>query len=102
MTGAASTAVVTVELISASIWVGSLVCLTVVTSAARKVLDAPSQVRFFRAVGRRYGPVGTGSLLVAIGAGLWLAWPPGTWTATTDAAIALAGFLVAASGAGMA
>lgn len=48
-----------VDLVAASIWVGSLVCLAVVTAAARRVLDAPSQVTLFRAVGRRYGLVGT-------------------------------------------
>ena len=68
---ATNTPLVAVELVAASIWVGSLVCLAVVTAAARRVLDAPSQVTLFRAVGRRYGLVGTASLLVAIGAA-WL------------------------------
>lgn len=58
-----STPLVAVELVAASIWVGSLVCLAVVTAAARRVLDTPSQVALFRAVGRRYGLVGTASLL---------------------------------------
>ena len=97
-----STPLVAVELLAASIWVGSLVCLAVVTAAARRVLDAPSQVALFRAVGRRYGLVGTGSLLVAIGAGLALSWPPTAWSPITDSAVALAGLLVVASGAGMA
>lgn len=52
---AVSTPVVAVELVAASIWVGSLVCLAVVVGAARRVLDTPSQVRLFRSVGRRDG-----------------------------------------------
>ncbi len=51
----ANTPLVAVELVAASIWVGSLVCLAVVTAAPRRVLDAPSQVVLFRAAGRRYG-----------------------------------------------
>jgi hypothetical protein len=86
---ALNTPLVTVELLAACIWVGSLVCLALVTSTARRVLDAPSQVAFFRAIGRRYGIVGTGALLVAIGAGLALSWPPSTWSSTIDAAVAL-------------
>lgn len=99
---ATSTPLVAVELVAASIWVGSLVCLAVVTAAARRVLDTPSQVVLFRAVGRRYGLVGTTALLVAIGAGLALSWPPAAWSPITDWAVALAGLLVIASGVGMA
>lgn len=97
-----STPLVAVELVAASIWVGSLVCLAVVTAAARRVLDTPSQVALFRAVGRRYGLVGTTALLVAIGAGLAVSWPPAAWSPITDWAVALAGLLVIASGVGMA
>ena len=97
-----STPLVAVELVAASIWVGSLVCLAVVTAAARRVLDTPSQVALFRAVGRRYGLVGTTALLVAIGTGLALSWPPAAWSPITDSAVALAGLLVIASGVGMA
>lgn len=93
---------VTLELLAASIWVGSLVCLAVVAQTGRATLDGPAQVAFFRALGRRYAIVGTAALLVAIGAGLAMAWPPSTWSATVDAAVALAGLLVLASAAGMA
>ena len=94
--------IVALEILSASVWIGSLVCLAVVSRAARTVLDGPGQVAFFRAVGRRYALVGTGSLLVAIGTGLTMSWPPPTWSATIDAAVALAGLLVLATAAGMA
>ena len=94
--------VVALEILSASVWIGSLVCLAVVSRAARTVLDGPAQVAFFRAVGRRYAIVGTGSLLVAIVTGLAMSWPPPTWSATIDTAVALAGLLVVATAAGMA
>jgi hypothetical protein len=98
---ATSTPLVAIELIAACIWAGSLACLALVANVARKVLDGPSQVAFFRAIGRRYGIVGTGSLLVAIGAGLALAWPPSGWSGTIDAAVGLSGALVFATAAGM-
>ena len=97
-----SAPIVALEILSASVWTGSLVCLAVVSRAARTVLEGPAQVAFFRAVGRRYAIVGTGSLLVAIGTGLAMAWPSPTWSATIDAAVALAGLLVLATVAGMA
>ncbi|MGH9086768.1 MAG: hypothetical protein ACRDYZ_01425 [Acidimicrobiales bacterium] len=93
---------VAVELVAASVWVSSLACLTVVTASARRVLDPQSQVALFRVVGRRYGILGSASLLVAIGAGLALSWPSSSWSSTVEAAVALAGVLVIASGAGMA
>lgn len=93
---------VALEILAACVWVGSIACLAVVTRAARKVLDGPSQVSLFRAVGRSYATVGTVSLLVAIGAGLVIVWPPSSWPATIDAAAALAGLLVLATAAGMA
>ena len=99
---ATNTPLAAIELIAACIWVGSLVCLAIVANVARSVLEGPSQVVFFRALGRRYGIVGTASLLVAIGAGLALAWPPSSWSNITDAAVALAGLLVLLTGAGMA
>ena len=97
-----SAPIVTVEILAASVWIGSLVCLAVVSRVARAELDAPARAVLFRAVGRRYAVVGTGSLLVAIGDGLAMAWPPAQWSATVDSAVALAGFLVLATAAGMA
>jgi len=98
---ATSAPLVAVELIAASIWVGGMVCIAIVAKAARGVLDESSQVAFFRAVGRRYGMVGTASLLIAIAAGLALSWPPSSWSRTIDAAALLAGVLVVATIAGM-
>jgi hypothetical protein len=66
---------VAVAMLAASVWVGSLVSLAVVSAAARRTLDARSRVALFRTVGRTYQYVGTGSLLLAIGIGLGLGWP---------------------------
>lgn len=92
-----NTAFVTVELVSGGIWVGSMVCLAVVAKAARQVLEPRAQVSFFRTVGRRYGFLGTGSLLVAIACGLVLSWPPASWSAVTEAAIGASGALLVVS-----
>ena len=51
--------------------------------------------------GRRYGIVGTASLLIAIAAGLAVSWPPSSWSRTIDAAVVLAGVLVVATIVGM-
>jgi hypothetical protein len=88
-------------MLAASVWVGSLVCLAVVSSAARRVLDGPSRVALFRRVGRVYGIVGTASLLVAIGTGLALAWPLSRVTGALAVVFALAGSLVLLTAAGM-
>lgn len=102
MTAAISTPLVAVELLAASVWVGSMVCLAVVTRIARRVLEVPTQVTLFLAIGRSYATVGTASLLVAIAAGLWLVWPPSEWSGTIDAAVGLSGVLVVTTAAGMA
>lgn len=97
-----STAFVAVELLAACVWVGSLVCLAVVANAARRVLDPPVQVAFFRAIGRRYAMLGTGALAVTIGCGLVLSWPPSAWTPATAVAVALSGSLLIVTFAAMA
>ena len=98
---ATSAPLVAVELIAASIWVGGMVCITIVAKAARDVLDESSQMAFFRVVGRRYARVGTASLLIAIAAGLALSWPPSSWSRTIDAAVVLAGVLLVVTMVGM-
>lgn len=92
-----STAFVVIELLAASIWVGSIVCLAIVANTARRVLDPPAQVAFFRTIGRRYALVGTGALLVAIGCGLVLSWPPSSWSPATETAIGLSAALLMVS-----
>ncbi len=98
---AGRTVLVAVELLAAGIWVGSLVCLALVSSVARRVLDASSRIAFFRGIGSVYGIVGTAALLVAIAAGGALAGRPAQWNSTVTAAIALSFVLVALTVVGM-
>lgn len=91
---AATTLLTVLELLAGCVWVGSIACLSLVNGAARRVLDPTSQIALFRAVGRHYAIVGTAALLLAIAAGLALAWPPPTWSNEIDAAISLAGVLL--------
>jgi hypothetical protein len=63
------TVLITAEMLAASIWVGSLVCLALISNVARRVLDAPSRIALFRGIGRVYGIVGTAALFVAVAAG---------------------------------
>jgi hypothetical protein len=96
------TVLIAVELLATSIWVGSLVCLALVSGVARRELDAASRVALFRGIGRIYGVVGTGALVVAIGAGVALAWPLDDLDSTGVAVLVLAGILVLVTAAGMA
>lgn len=98
----ARTVLIMIEIVAASIWTGSLVCLALVSGVARRVLDGPARVTFFRDVGRLYARVGTGSLLVAIAAGIAIGWPPAHWTASEVAALVSALVLVGVTAAGMA
>jgi hypothetical protein len=95
------TVLIATGMLAASIWVGSLVCLALVSSVARRVLDGPSRVALFRSIGRIYGGIGTGALLVAIAAGVAIAGRPSHWETTVSLAIGLAVVLVALTFVGM-
>jgi len=96
------TVLIAIEMLAASIWVGSLVCLAVVANAARDALDPASRIALFRGVGRRYGIVGSGALIVAIAVGAALAGRPSHWTAAVWAALMLSIALVVVAALGMA
>ena len=96
------TLLIAVELLAASIWIGSIVCLAIVAAEAGRALDAADRVVLFRGIGRRYAVVGTASLLVAIGAGAVIAGRPSEWSALTTASLASACGLVILTAAGMA
>lgn len=98
----ARTLLITIELLAASIWIGSLVCLVLVSAIATRVLEPSARVQLFRMIGRAYGIAGSAALLVAIVVGLVLAGMPSNWSATTTAAVVLSGVLVALTAAGMA
>jgi hydroxyethylthiazole kinase-like sugar kinase family protein len=89
-------------MLAASVWVGSLVCLAIVSSASRTVLDRAARVALFRRVGRLYGVVGTGCLLFAIIAGVVIFWPLSDAPAGGLAVLAMSLALVLLTAAGMA
>lgn len=95
------TTLIAVEMLAVSIWVGSLVCLALVSSVASRELDAASRVALFRGIGRLYGIIGTAALVVAIGAGAAIAWPLSHVGRTGAAVIVLSGVLVLVTAAGV-
>lgn len=98
--GYVSLPLVSLSLFAASIWTGGLVAIFVVARTAAKTLQTGQRVEFFRVLGRSYGVVGTGALLVGLAAGaLLLRGHP--WSATQIAAAAVAGALLAATAGGM-
>lgn len=105
MTGGAPAAVsaplLTLNLLAAAVWVGGLVALTVVTGVARATLDPRARLAFFRMLGRRYGMVGGGALLVAIATGALLLRDQ-DWTSSLTVLAALTAALVLATVLGVA
>jgi len=95
------TVLIAVEMLAGSIWVGSLVCLALVSSVARDVLDPAPRIALFRGIGRSYGIVGTAALIVAIGVGGALAGRPSHWTGIITGTFVLAVALVALTALGM-
>jgi uncharacterized membrane protein len=98
---AASTPLVALHALAASIWVGGLVAMFVVARAASATLYPAARVAFFRALGRRYGIVGSTALLVALATGaLLLRGHP--WDGLLIATAIVAGALLVAAVVGMA
>jgi uncharacterized membrane protein len=69
------------NILAAMIWTGGMLAIAVATTAARGTLSATEQVRFFRALGRRYSVLSGGALATFAVSGLALAGTPGDWTA---------------------
>jgi len=88
------------NLLAGAVWVGSLAALAVVTRTARQTLEPQTQVAFFRALGRRYGVVGTGALVLAIATGAGLL-SGRRWSASLTVLVALTAALVLATALGM-
>jgi hypothetical protein len=95
------TVLIAIEMLAASIWVGSLVCLALVARVARRELDGASRVALFRGIGRLYGIVGTGALVAAIGIGVALAWPLTQASDAVTVALVLSAILACLTGAAM-
>lgn len=93
-------ALIAIELLAASVWIGGLVAIAVVARCARQQLDAATRVAFFRAVGRRYLRVGLGALVVAYGAGGALL-EGGHWSNIKSAIVGFAVVLVVVTLAGV-
>jgi hypothetical protein len=94
------TALITVEILAASVWIGSLASLAIVSRVADRVLEPAARVTLFRGVGRLHGMVGVACLLIAIGVGLALTWPLSGAAEVAVLVFALA--LIGVSAAGMA
>jgi hypothetical protein len=80
-------ALVTVELLAASVWVGGLAAIAVVARCVREHLDPATRVAFFRSLGRRYLRIGLGALLTAYGVGAALI-ATGNWSDLKSAIVA--------------
>lgn len=78
-----------VNLLAAMTWTGGMVAVTVATIAARHTLPPEQQVRFFRALGRRYGIASGVALALFAATGVGLAGEPSEWTGTETAVAAL-------------
>ncbi|HET8606030.1 MAG TPA: hypothetical protein VFL66_03270 [Gaiellaceae bacterium] len=97
---AAATALVAVHLFAAAVWIGGFVAIGVVGRVARRTLEPPARIVFFRGLGRAYGVVGGASLLVALATGAALL--PGSLGATeTVVALALGAALLGVTAAGV-
>jgi hypothetical protein len=93
---------ISVGVVSASTWIGSLVCLAAVSQVARRELSGSSRIALFRGVGRLYRIIGTTSLLTSIAIGLALAWPVNESVASVRVMFALSGALLGVTALGMA
>ena len=78
-----------------------MVAVTVATTAARRTLGPEEQVRFFRALGRRYGITAGLALTIFAITGLALAGAPAGYTATQTAVAALTALIAALTAIGV-
>lgn len=67
-------AVVAVFILASAVWVGGVVPLVVMARVTSGTLAPADRVKVFRGVGKRYGPIATAALLVAVGLGVVLSW----------------------------
>ena len=98
---AARDLLVSLHLLAAMVWTGGMVAVTVATTAARHALGPADQVRFFRALGRRYGVTAGLALFTFAITGLALAGAPAGWTATQTAVAALTTLIAAVTVVGV-
>jgi hypothetical protein len=88
-------------ILTVAIWVGGLVAIFVVARVAHHTLPPAERVTFFRGLGRAYGPVAGGALVMSLGCGAaLLAGRP--WNGTLTATAVVAVCLLAVTGTGVA
>ena len=98
----ASAPLIAANALASAIWIGGLVVIFLVARIASRTLDPEYRVAFFRGLGRAYGILGTGALLVALGTGAILVDQEHGWDSLAIAGAVLAGALLLATGLGMA
>lgn len=89
------------NILAAMIWTGGMCAIAVATTAARGTLSGADQVRFFRALGRRYSVLSGGALAIFAISGLALAGTPGDWTVTQATVASLTVLTAALTGVGV-
>lgn len=90
-----------VFVLATAIWVGGYVALAVVARVATNTLPPAQRIAFFRGLGRSFGTVGGGALIVALGTGAGLL-TGRSWDATLTATTAVAAALLLATAVGVA
>lgn len=89
-----------VLVLAASVWIGGIVAIFVVARVAHVTLGTAERVKFFRGLGRAYGPVGGIALVIALACGIVLA-AARPWSGALIASAVVAAGLVAVTVAGV-
>lgn len=84
---------VTILVLSTSVWIGGYVAIGVVAHSAAATLDAAHRVAFFRTLGRSYLRVGTPALVIALASGA-VAARDQPWNAALITSVVVAALLV--------
>lgn len=80
-------ALLSIHLIAFAIWVGNLVALPITVRILKPMADPKLQAAYFPKMGRTFGTVGTGALIVAIVSGAVLSGAPADWSSAVWGAI---------------
>lgn len=97
-----TTSALTGVLIAATaVWIGGLAAIALVARVASRTLEPTARVAFFRGLGRSYGIVGTGALVIACSTGATLVYDR-PWDGQLTATAVLATVLIVMTGVGIA
>lgn len=100
MSTTAQTVVLSILLLSGSVWVGGFVAIAVVARTASRTLEPAQRIAFFRTLGRTYLKVGTAALLIAYLSGIALLWNH-DWDGPLIATVVVAVLLLVALAVGV-